>query len=124
MKFKRYIPALLWSGIIFFGCLIPGNDLPKEDFLDKIYFDKIVHAFMYFILLRLIVNGMKGDMLLKRQILIAAVICISQGVVIEFLQGSSLIKNRSFEFMDIIANTTGVILSGAWIYQKNKVVSP
>ena len=123
MKFKRYIPALLWSGIIFFGCLLPGNDLPKNDFLDKIYFDKITHAFMYFVLFRLMIRGMKNDIAsIQKQIAIAACLCIAQGVLVEFLQGSSLIKNRSFELADIAANVLGVAIAITWEWQKNRVV--
>jgi VanZ family protein len=107
---QRLIPAILWSGIIFFLCFFPGNALPKEDWLDKIYFDKIVHATMYFILFCLILYGIKQTTLSnQKQLFIAAIICIIQGILIEFIQGSSFIQNRSFDVYDIVANCVGVI---------------
>lgn len=112
MKIKKIIPAILWSGIIFFLCFLPGNDLPKEDWLDKIHFDKIVHATLYFILFLLIIFGIKDSQIsFKKQILFTSLICISQGILIEFVQGSSLIQNRSFDVFDIAANCIGVIFA-------------
>lgn len=115
----RIIPALLWSGIIFFLCFLPGSAFPKEDWLDRIYFDKCVHAFLYFVLFFLICFFPK-----KKSIsiyIIATALCVAQGVLIEFIQSSTLVKNRSFDMYDIVANVVGVLL--AWIairYFSNK----
>lgn len=108
-KNYRIIPALLWSGIIFFLCFLPGSALPKEDWLDKIYFDKIVHAGLYFILFLLIVRIFETKT--KSALIIASLLCIVQGVLIEFVQGSSLIDHRSFDVYDIIANVVGVLIA-------------
>ncbi|MEZ5053305.1 MAG: VanZ family protein [Chitinophagales bacterium] len=115
----RIIPALLWSGIIFFLCFLPGSAFPKEDWLDRIYFDKWVHAFLYFVLFFLIYYFPK-----KKSIsiyIIATALCVAQGVLIEFIQSSTLVKNRSFDVYEIVANVVGVLL--AWIairYFSNK----
>ena len=108
-KNYRIIPALLWSGIIFFLCFLPGSALPKEDWLDKIYFDKIVHAGLYFILFLLIVRIFETKT--KSALIIASLLCIAQGILIEFVQGSSLIDHRSFDIYDIIANVVGVLIA-------------
>lgn len=108
-KNYRIIPALLWSGIIFFLCFLPGSALPKEDWLYKIYFDKIVHAGLYFILFLLIVRIFETKT--KSALIIASLLCIVQGVLIEFVQGSSLIDHRSFDVYDIIANVVGVLIA-------------
>ena len=108
-KNYRIIPALLWSGIIFFLCFLPGSALPKEDWLDKIYFDKIVHAGLYFILFLLIVRIFETKT--KSALIIASLLCIAQGILIEFVQGSSLIDHRSFDVYDIIANVVGVLIA-------------
>ena len=105
-KFYKIIPALLWSGIIFLLCFLPGNKLPKEDWLDKIFFDKIVHACLYFVLFFLIIRIFNSKTI--GIFLTAALLCITQGVLIEFIQGSSLIQHRSFDIWDIIANVFGV----------------
>ncbi|HNE49924.1 MAG TPA: VanZ family protein [Chitinophagales bacterium] len=114
----EYLPAVLWSAFIFFVCFIPGNDLPKENWLDKIHFDKIVHLSLYFILFLLIVRIPKKKN--KKVFLFAALWCITQGVVIEFIQGTPLIKNRSFDVLDIAANVVGVIIALLWINTKHK----
>ena len=117
---KRLIPAIVWSGIIFFLSFLPGNALPKEDWFDKIYFDKIVHATLYFILFFLIIYGIKPvNSITQKQIVVASLVCIVQGILIEFVQGSSIIQNRSFDMFDIVANCVGVGFGILFI--KNKV---
>ncbi|MFN8282243.1 MAG: VanZ family protein [Chitinophagales bacterium] len=119
LKIVKIIPAIFWSGIIFFLCFLPGNALPKEDWLDKIYFDKIVHATLYFILFFLIIYGIKNYAIaFQKQIFIASIICVLQGILIEFVQGSSLIQNRSFDVFDIAANCIGVVF-GIFFANKN-----
>jgi len=108
-KLIKIIPALLWSGIIFFLCFLPGSQLPKEDWLDKIYFDKIVHAILYLILFFLIIRI--AEKLTKPVLFIASILCITEGILIEFVQGSSLIQNRSFDMYDIVANIIGVFIA-------------
>jgi VanZ family protein len=109
---KRIIPAILWSGIIFFLCFLPGSTLPKEDWLDKIYFDKIVHATLYFILFFLVMYGInKASFSFKQQLIVASTVCVLQGMLIEFVQGSSFIQHRSFDVYDIVANCVGVVFA-------------
>lgn len=117
-KINRIIPALLWSGIIFFLCFLPGNSLPKEDWLDKIYFDKIVHVGLYFILFFLIKRVPEKPT--QTTLFVAGFLCITQGILIEFVQGSSLIQNRSFDVYDIAANIVGVLLAIIIIRRTNK----
>lgn len=103
------MPALLWSALIFILCFIPGSTLPKEDWLDKIYFDKIVHAGLYFVLFLLIAfarGGYRGN-----PAVFAAVLCLLQGLLVEFLQGAIPALERSFDGWDILANAVGVLLA-------------
>lgn len=101
------MPAILWSAFIFFLCFLPGSALPKEDWLDKIYFDKIVHAVLYFVLFFLIIRIFSTKTAVA--FLSASSLCIVQGILIELVQGSSLIQNRSFDVWDIAANIFGVM---------------
>ncbi|MFN8296097.1 MAG: VanZ family protein [Chitinophagales bacterium] len=119
-KISKIIPALLWSGIIFFLCFLPGSAFPKEDWLDKIYFDKIVHAFLYLILFFLIIRIFENKTTLS--LLTASVLCIAQGILIEFVQGSSFIEHRSFDVYDIAANIFGVISGIIMAYKKHKTI--
>ena len=117
-KITKIIPAFLWSGIIFFLCFLPGNKIPKEDWLDKIYFDKIVHAFLYFVFFFLIIRISKTST--KSILLRASTLCIAQGILIELVQGSSIIKNRSFDIYDIVANVLGVLIALIIVFFKTK----
>ncbi len=123
-KFNIYkiIPAILWSGIIFFSCFLPGNQLPKEDWLDKIYFDKIVHFCLYLILFFWIIFGFTDSHLSPKKIKIIAISwCLVQGVWIEIMQGSSYIQHRSFDVFDIVANLLGVAVGWFVMIRKDKL---
>ena len=37
------------------------------------------------------------------------------GVVLEYVQGSGLVSHRSFDVYDILADTVGACLAGAWL---------
>lgn len=111
------MPAILWSAFIFFLCFLPGSALPKEDWLDKIYVDKIVHAGLYFVLFLFIIRIFTQKT--TKAVFIAGTLCIIQGVLIEFVQGSSLIQNRSFDVWDIAANVMGVIAGVIFIIKGN-----
>ncbi|MFN8237180.1 MAG: VanZ family protein [Chitinophagales bacterium] len=105
---KKYLPAVLWSAFIFFLCFLPGNKLPEEEWLDKIHFDKIVHLFLYLILFLLIIHARKNGHTTPFYRTMAVFICLAQGILIECIQGSSLIEGRSFDVWDIAANAIGV----------------
>lgn len=116
---KLYLPAILWSAFVFLLCLIPGNELPQKTWLNKIYFDKIVHIGMYFVLFLLIVRIRNQKNIPQKNIVTAAVICITQGVFIELLQGSIISLNRSFDVFDIMANCIGVLFAIILLWRKN-----
>jgi VanZ family protein len=68
------------------------------------YVDKIEHTVSYFVLMFLF--GQCYTKLNTRTIY--AVIFISIGIILEFLQG--LTTTRQFEYADMIANSSGVVL--------------
>lgn len=118
--FRFYLPAILWSAFIFFLCFIPGSTLPHEDWLDKIYFDKIVHVFLYLIFFLLIMNARKEGGVTIVHFISAGFICLAQGILIEYIQESSLIRGRSFDVRDIVANAVGVVAGIITAYAKHK----
>lgn len=103
------MPALLWSALIFILCFIPGSTLPKEDWLDQIHFDKIVHAGLYFVLFLLI--GFASGKYRGNRAVLAAALCLAQGLLVEYLQGAIPALERSFDGWDILANILGVLLA-------------
>jgi VanZ family protein len=117
----QYVPALLWSAFIFVLCFIPGNDLPRHPWLEKIYFDKFVHAGLYFIFFILLLRGFKKQG--RGRMVLPFLICLGQGILIECLQGSALIQGRSFDIWDIAANIFGVLIAVLLISRRQNSLS-
>ena len=113
------IPAAGWfiiSAILF---TLPGSAFPKENWLDKIWFDKWVHIGIFTVLVALWCWGYpfkKGSIpkKLRKIFITVGIICLLYGIAVEFFQ-KSFIPNRSFDFGDILADAigcaTGVIFS-------------
>lgn len=92
--------------------------MPKYNFLDKIYFDKIVHIAIYCIMLLLVIFSNIKYKYIK---LIAIVWCISVGLLIEFVQGN-YIANRSADIYDVVANIVGITI-GYYLYHQNSKIA-
>ena len=109
MKFiYKYSLPLLWSSVIIVLCLLPQNDLPKSRFFDIPYFDKYVHASLYFVLYFLLLRSLKKFNI--RIYFIAILLCIGYGISIEIFQ-HFFTSDRHFEVYDILANSSGTIIS-------------
>ncbi|GAB4093856.1 VanZ family protein [Flaviaesturariibacter terrae] len=105
---------LTLSFLYFLACcylfLLPGDELPKEDWLDRIFFDKWVHIGLFAVLVLLLcwswnIAGPKG-------LLRAGLACIVYGLLVEIVQGF-WVPNRSADPWDFLADSFGV---GAGIY--------
>lgn len=115
MHLKRslyFFPALIWAGIILWLSLLPGNDLPKWQFLELIFIDKWVHIFLHLILALLLFSGaffIKKNSPSGIAQFYFIVICMLYGTLIEVLQ-ETLTTTRHFEWGDIAVDTLGAIL--------------
>jgi len=98
----------LWLGISWFWLILiiifSLITLPKTAGYNIPNLDKLEHLFSYFLLMFLFAQCYKT----WRIRIIYAVVFISLGVVLEFLQSFTL--TRQFEYADMVANTSGVIL--------------
>jgi len=109
---KYFLPAILWSIVIFILSTRSGINLP-ESWMDFISWDKFGHAVVYCILTILLLIGSyqknaKHD--LGRAILTLGVIISSiYGISMEIVQ-YSFFPGRFFEVMDIIANIIGSLI--------------
>ncbi|WP_299222800.1 VanZ family protein [uncultured Psychroserpens sp.] len=83
------------------------------------YDDKIYHCIAYALLTLLLFNYLRT---IKKNymILIAVVIAITYGIIIEALQ-SILTDFRTPDYLDVIANTIGVILASLLLHYRNKL---
>lgn len=111
--YKRALLAAYLIFITFLFCL-PGSALPKNSWLDKIWFDKWVHIGLFAILCFMacwVWSGAKNRVFVIRLLIAAAV----YGLCIEFIQ-DQFIPNRSFDAGDWIADGVGAVL-GIFIWR-------
>ena len=110
IKILRYTPTVLWFGAILFASFMPSQHLRHEWFLFPNE-DKVIHAIMYFgLALLFLLNSRKSFSLTKRFIIISVVSICFIGGVIELLQ--PILSNRTCDFPDFVANSTGAVLAG------------
>jgi len=113
MQIRFLLPGILWIILCTILFTLPGSSFPKEDWLDKIWFDKWVHIGLIGLLVVSWCWGMQKKVADKqklanifRWILFLA---IAYGVGMEFVQ-KHLVANRSFDGGDIIADSAGAII--------------
>lgn len=107
------LAATTWFIIATVLFTLPGTDFPKEDWLDKIWFDKWVHIGIFILLVVLWCLAWKSlkqnritSANLKRAFWTIAILFIAYGVAIEFIQ-KYFIPFRSFDVTDMIADSIG-----------------
>ena len=105
--------AIIWLLIITTLLCIPGTELPKITWEDKIWFDKWIHALLFMILVILwnkVYSGRKNIHLNTRkmffQIMLAGFV---YGILMELVQ-KYFIPYRSFDVTDILADGVGCFI--------------
>lgn len=109
----RWLILVLYISLVFYLCLLPGDEVKSNDFLDKIFFDKWVHLLMYFGMWTLMVWTPKGKGALteRNQLFTSAFILATLvGIGIEFIQDTPFV-GRGKDFNDVAANCTGMLLA-------------
>lgn len=105
-----FLPAILWLIIATILLTLPGSAIPKEDWLDKIWFDKWAHTGMFFIMVFLWSRAMskknRHSEVKKRAIIKITIAALLYGIGMEFVQ-KYFIGNRSFDIGDIAADAAG-----------------
>lgn len=108
--------------VVFYIVAITILSLINIDRLPKIgsgHDDKLYHAAAYFVFAILTFNYLK-KIEVKNAVLVAMVFSVFYGIIIEVLQ-HALNTNRTFDVLDIAANTIGVILGYFIIQYLNKL---
>jgi VanZ family protein len=123
MFFKYNIWGILWALLILIACATPGEQLPPSPFLD---FDKLVHLCIFGVLQFLLLRGFRCQQnfptLKKNYMIISLMISVGYGVLMEILQGY-VFRNRSFDVLDMAANTLGVVVAALmWVFVLKKRV--
>lgn len=112
---KKFKYAYIWAIIVTCACGTNGNNLPHFEFSSLLRIDKIAHLFLFGTETYLIAIATKKQSSHKRSFTIifpAFLIGTCFGIVIEILQ-ATVFPNRTFDYMDMVANTIGCLL--AWI---------
>jgi VanZ family protein len=129
LKIVQFIPAVIWFIIANILFLMPGPDVPSVPFLEKIYFDKWVHAGIFFWLVVLTAYPfMKVGRATKKLLIKISIAFVFYGVLIEFLQ-KYVAFERDYDVNDMIADAVGCALgfvAANWLAQritaKNKLL--
>ena len=110
--FKRIIwssiyPSLIWCLIILFGSILPSSNIHGVEISDKhIHFIfYAIFSFFLFLLSRNVTLGL--DTLIKKWTFVFSIGTLT-GLSIEFIQ-YTLIPSRSGEWLDVLANSIGII---------------
>ena len=112
---KKFIPGIAWFFLVLILICLPGDDLPKtDDWMSAIFFDKWVHAGLFFILTFLFMRPVyKSNLSLKEKwsfvIKIALALCV-WGITTEFIQ-KFFIVGRAFDILDWAADGAGVMIA-------------
>ena len=105
--------------MIFVLLIMPGSDIPSNDFFELIYFDKWVHTGLFSILIIFWAYPFLTSKFRSAGIFITALFSITYGIVMEFVQ-KYYATSRSFDLTDILADTLGVSLGVLLIMKFSK----
>ena len=116
MFFRHNLFGIAWALFIFLLASVPGDEFPSVLFWFNLPFDKVVHVFLYLVLVFLLCVGFTKQNTLPflhfRPILSALVISAIYGMIIEVSQ-TAFMLNRSFEVYDVLANFIGSAFGSA-----------
>lgn len=97
--------------LIFIACFLPGNNLPKTTISNL---DKLVHFVMFFgLAMSMFIGFVKQNQypaLHYRAVRYTLIFCYSYSMFTELVQ-HFFIPNRTFEFLDFLADSAGVTMA-------------
>ena len=110
---KKFIPGILWFLIVLVLICLPQQDIPEMNnwslWLEKIHFDKWVHAGMFGMLAFLFIFPFQKSTISSatkwKYFIWISIIVSFWGLTTEFIQ--LIVPGRSFELMDWAADSFG-----------------
>ena len=120
------MPGIAWFFILLIVLCIPGRDLPDSgDWLQKIFFDKWIHAGLFGLLAFLFMAPVYATSLSYKNkwlcVIVVATLISAWGLCTEFIQ-HYLVSGRSFDKYDWLADTEGAVLAifiSRYLLQRN-----
>ena len=115
-KSKAVLIACIWTAFILFACFVPGTALPKVaiPLIDKWVHFIVFAGFTYFWYFTFTRVSLKNSILL---VLLATAV----GYLVECIQGSGWVVNRSYELNDVVADGIGGILGVVSYHVSNHI---
>jgi len=107
---RNNIMSIIVALVILYLSLANSQSFDDVPFLNIPYFDKIAHFLMYFGLMSVIVFEHRNEIIGRTQLSLTALIPFVYGILMEILQ-LTIAANRSGNIYDVLANTTGIIVS-------------
>jgi VanZ family protein len=121
LRFQSFIPAILWFICSLILLCLPGSAIPKYPWLAMIHADKWIHISLFFILCFLFSYPFRksdtSSVKRKNWFFLILVGGILYGTIMEFVQ-ERWIPNRSFELLDIAADSIGCLLAFLYVNKK------
>lgn len=90
--------------LLFF---LPGSAFPNENWLSKIYFDKLVHLGLFAILVFLWRSAFDFKSASYNWVLLFS--ALFYGLAVEFIQ-RYFVPNRDFDLYDVVADVAGGVI--------------
>jgi VanZ family protein len=114
MQARHFFPAFAWLVFVTVLSTMPGVQLPRFNLIGT---DKLAHAFVYGVLVWLILRGVaRAGMRISLWMGLAAFACSAgYGAFMEWVQGT-FFPGRFFEWDDMIANTFGAAVG--WLVSR------
>ena len=106
IKRSSFVLAAGWLILITTLLCIPGTQLPKMQWDDKIWLDKWIHLLLFAVLVFLWCKA--WIIKTKKNFVLITILSITYGIVMEFVQ-LYFIPFRSFNYADMIANSAGCV---------------
>ena len=107
MKARRWLPPLLWAGVILLGTSLPQEAVPVQT--SRI--DKILHFGIYTVLAFLLTRQISVGFRLWQSVALAIAFAMAFGALDEWHQ--PLIPGRSTEFADWVADSIGAVVGAS-----------
>lgn len=110
---KSFVPAVLALIVATLLFCLPGEEFPEAGWLQNLHLDKVVHVGLFTVLVAVwsLPFAARSDdkRKINQRFLLVTVCFVIYGIGIEFIQ-RDLIPHRSFEAMDIVADTIGCVV--------------
>ena len=119
LKNLIFFASILYTLALLTVCLISLKNLPD---VGVSHGDKIFHflAYCVFTLLWVYTFILKFKWTKKKAILVAVIVAMLYGILIEVLQGT-VTTVRSFDYYDALANSLGALITALVLKVKNRI---